>query len=255
MVVTLLAILLCSLGAHLHVAGARTLPLPWAIVDRLPVIGLMLPARFMVYCDLAAALLATTWLSRTHHRRSAWVLVLLSIAFLAPAVRRGYWNSVPPVPRLFRSSAYRRTFRARDIVLVLPMGFAGQSMLWQADAHLGFRMAGGYIVPPTAPDPYKKYAIYPTLTGGTPVADKDAAAARFIAAEHITVAVLGATAASGSPWPRIFKRLGWRATTREGAVLFRPAPPRMRSAARATSDNADPHSPHRRVLAGSRAFG
>src|SRR5205085_8877313 len=143
MVVTLLAILLCSLGAHLHVAGARTLPLPWAIVDGLPVIGLMLPARFMVYCDLAAALLATTWLSRTHHRRSAWVLVLLSIAFLAPAVRRGYWNSVPPVPRLFRSSAYRRTFRARDIVLVLPMGFAGQSMLWQADAHLGFRMAGG----------------------------------------------------------------------------------------------------------------
>ena len=44
-------------------------------------------------------------------------------------------------------------------------------------------------------------------------------------------------------------------STREGAVLFRPAPPRMRSAARATIDNADPHSPHRRVLAGSRAFG
>ena len=42
-------------------------------------------------------------------------------------------------------------------------GFSGYSMLWQAESGLRFKMAGGYLVPPEAPDPYKPDPAYPTL--------------------------------------------------------------------------------------------
>lgn len=218
----LIAIFICSLGAHLHVAGTPTIPLPWILVDRLPGIGLMLPSRFIVYCDLGAALLVATWVGRTRYRWAAWTLAIMAVLSLAPAVRRGYWNSVLPIPKLFTSTAYRQAFRPADTVLVLPVGISGQSMLWQAEAHFGFRMASGYVVPPTAPDPYKHFAIDPTLTFGIRVPHEDTAAATFLSEEHITVAMLAADAARHSPWESIFKHLGWKATVRDGAILFRP---------------------------------
>lgn len=96
-------------------------------------------------------------------------------------------------------------------------------MLWQAETDFGFRMASGYVVPPTAPDPYKHYAIDPTLTFNVTVPHEDRAAAAFLADEHITVAVMaakGASASSASRWPSLFKHLGWRITTYDGAAVF-----------------------------------
>ncbi|HEY8763759.1 MAG TPA: hypothetical protein VIM18_06205 [Solirubrobacteraceae bacterium] len=229
-------IVVCSLGGHLHLGGATGIPLPWAAAERLPVLGLMLPARFILFGALICAVLAAMWLARASASAGArvgtWVLAALAVASLWPAIGRHYWRGTPNLPTLFTNAAFRRVISPTDTVLVLPVGIAGQSMLWNAEADLGFRMASGYVIGPEAPDPYKRFAIYPTLTYGAHVPNQSAAAARFLAAEHVTVVTLDARAAASSVWVPLLERLGWGPTTRDGVVLLRhngfiaePVPP------------------------------
>jgi hypothetical protein len=225
MLATLGVIVVCSLGGHLHLGGATGIPLPWAAAERLPVLGLMLPARFILFGALICAVLAAIWLARDRASSGArvgtWVLAALAVASLWPALGRHYWRGTPNLPTLFTNAAFRRVISPTDTVLVLPVGIAGQSMLWNAEADLGFRMAGGYVTGPEAPDPYKRFAIYPTLTYGAPVPNQIAAAARFLAAEHVTVVTLDTRTAASSVWVPLLERLGWGPTARDGVVLLR----------------------------------
>jgi len=220
LVCVLVIVAICSLGARLHVRGSESIPLPWDVVARWPVLGQLLPARFVVYVFLTAALLAAIWLATA--RIAGWALALVVIVSLWPAVNLQFWHSRPDLPKLFTTTAYRRVFRPRDTVLVLPVGLEGQSMLWQAETQLGFVMASGYVVPPEADDPYKRTAIDPALTYNATVPHELRAAASFIASHHITVAVLSQAGASNSPWPGILGQLGWASAEEYGAVVLRP---------------------------------
>lgn len=219
---TLLVVLVCTLGGHLHVAGHATIPLLWAVGHRLPVLGELLPSRFILYGVLIVAMLAAMWLAAGGPRLAPWLLAIVSVAFLWPAVGRGSWRSVPDLPSLFAGSAYRQVIRPSDTVLVLPVGSRGQSMYWQAQARLGFTMAGGYVVAPEASNPYKRDPIYPTLTSGTVVPNQQAAARRFLVSHHVSVAVLDPRMPTASPWIGILARLGWKAQVRGGVLVLRP---------------------------------
>lgn len=221
---TLLVVLVCTLGGHLHVAGHATIPLPWAVGHRLPVLGELLPSRFILYGVLIVAMLAAMWLAAGGPRLAPWLLAIVSVAFLWPAVGRGSWRSVPDLPSLFAGSAYRQVIRPSDTVLVLPVGSGGQSMYWQAQARLGFTMAGGYVVAPEASNPYKRDPIYPTLTSGTVVPNQQAAARRFLVSHHVSVAVLDPAMPTASPWIGILHRLGWGSQMRGGVLVLRPGP-------------------------------
>jgi hypothetical protein len=216
----LLIAVICSLGARLHVRGSESIPLPWDVVARLPVLGQLIPARLVLYVTLIAAVLAARWLATA--RIAGWGLALVAVAFLWPAVNLQFWDSRPELPKLFSTTAYRQVLRPHDTVLVLPVGIKGQSMLWQAETRLGFVMASGYVVPPEANDPYKHAAIDPTLTYNATVPREVHAAASFIAAHHITVAVLSSGGAANSPWPGILGQLGWGSVLEYGALVLRP---------------------------------
>ena len=222
MIGTFLVVLVCSLGGRLHVDGATSIPLPWAIGDHLPLLGLALPSRFIVYAFLIGAMLAALWLSDARRRVTPWLLAALSVACIWPAVGLGFWRGSPPLPSLFTSSRYRDVITPRDTALVLPVGISGFSMLWQAESGLRFKMASGYVVPPEAPDPYKHEPAYPALTAGIRVPDMEGAAATFLYTHHVTVAVVDPSLPQATPWIPILERLGWKARTVGGAVVLRP---------------------------------
>ena len=52
-----------SLGASLQIRGHRTLPLPWWIFERVPVLKDALPERFTMYLWLGIAVIVARWLS------------------------------------------------------------------------------------------------------------------------------------------------------------------------------------------------
>ena len=154
-ILILATIVVASLGARLGILG-HTLPvmLPWMLFVHLPLIDNALPSRFPLYATLVAAVISAWWLAASKVRRCTKILLAgLSILFLVPQVDGAFWVFPAQVPSFFTSAACARYFKPGDNVIILPYGYEGASMLWQAEAHFQFSMVGGYINMPAANPP------------------------------------------------------------------------------------------------------
>lgn len=152
----LVAFVVLSLGPGLHVAGHDTrVPLPWAAIERIPLLRDMLPGRMMLYADLAVAFLLGMAVSRVAGlrvpvRRRAAVLLAVACGSVLPALPLPT-DSVA-VPAFFTSAAAQR-LPSQGSVLVLPFStdFTSDApMVWQAVAGMGYRMPSGYAMIPDA---------------------------------------------------------------------------------------------------------
>jgi hypothetical protein len=147
---------LLSLGPHLHVQGHQvlTLPLPWWIPAHLPVFEDILPARLMVYVDLAAAImfafvLRALWLMRSRFALNLVVAlaVLLPLAPTLPAPATVLAARTP-----FTSEHSAQALRGANVLFEpLPSLDYPDSLLWQRTANYTFSMLGGYFIGPYAP--------------------------------------------------------------------------------------------------------
>lgn len=218
-VLTLMMLLaaLLSLGARLQVAGISTVPLPWTLVDGVSPTGLLLPARFMAYGTLAAALLCALWLVDPLRRSGLrWVGAAIAVVALLPNLGVPFWSGRQAIPAFFES-AYRHHLHQGETVLILPLGIADDSMLWQARTRNWFRLAGGYIGEPV-PDAYKHDPVFAGLQYGGPVPNADAAYRSFLRRHRVGAVIVDPKKPGG--WPRQFARLGLRQQRVGGVLLY-----------------------------------
>jgi hypothetical protein len=141
---TMVAVTVCALGSRLVVAGHDTgLPLPWRLVDWLPLASHALPARAMVIVWLGLALLIALFLA--HPTRMRWLLFALAALTVMPVLNGGLWATRLDRPALFQEGRWRAVVRPDENVLTIPFSYEGESMLWQQEAGFGFRLTGGYV--------------------------------------------------------------------------------------------------------------
>jgi hypothetical protein len=137
-------ILICSLGPTLIFRGDATrIRLPWALFQ-VPVLNNAGTGRFMIYAFLALAVVAALWLSDQRCSRTLRIgLGAVTIASLLPNLCAAFW--VAPADRIpfFTTGVYRQYLAKNETVLILPYGIRGESMYWQAQTHMYFRMAQG----------------------------------------------------------------------------------------------------------------
>jgi hypothetical protein len=154
----LLALLVLSLGAELRVDGHPTgVWLPWAMVEPLPLIKNMVPARLSVLTSLFAGLLLAAALHGLWSLRRWWwrVLAVAVVAAVVASLAPRKPFSAPTVvatPPFFTTAAVR-TLPRDSVALLLPFPRKGRqnvAMVWQAAAGMWFKMPGGYFV---GPDP------------------------------------------------------------------------------------------------------
>jgi hypothetical protein len=143
LIVSFAATCVAILGGRLVVDGHRLFRLPWAVVSGLPVFDNVLPVRLAVYASLAAAVMASLWIAGRSAGILRWVLPVLAVVALAPNPWAGLWTTNLSVPAFFTSAAYRDCLDPGETILPLPVGAAGQALLWQAVDGYRFRMAGG----------------------------------------------------------------------------------------------------------------
>jgi hypothetical protein len=150
----LVVVFVASLGAHLHVAnppeanGAYrpSIPLPWRIVNHLPAVDHALPARFSIYVFLIVGVVVAQWLAEPARRAWArWLVAVVGVALIIPNQALTYWRVKPADPPFFTEQTYRHYLKRDETALVIPYGWNGNSMLWQAQTGMYFRMAGGYL--------------------------------------------------------------------------------------------------------------
>ena len=147
LLLTLIVFVVFSLGPVLHVAGRDTgLPLPWALVQDMPLLKSALPTRLAMYVDLCAAMAVALWLADRSARRPAARLVLAGLACLALLPNRPGLPWRPwPAPAFFTPRHVREVLGPEPNVLILPFSQAGPGLAWQLDAGMGFTQSGGYV--------------------------------------------------------------------------------------------------------------
>jgi hypothetical protein len=144
--------LVLSFGRQLQVAGQATgVPLPWAPMERLPLVQQMVPNRLAILTALFAGLLLAVGLHELWQRGGWWprsvavATAALVLAFIAPP--GPFKSSSVQVPAFFASAAVR-TLPRDSVALVVPFprqGIRNEAMLWQAEAGMWFKMPGGYF--------------------------------------------------------------------------------------------------------------
>ncbi len=160
----LAVVVVLLLGSRLHIAGHPTISLPWKLLDHW-LLRDVIPLRLAVYMFLIVAVIAAMWLGQPRTRGWAvakWAVAAASIAFLLPNTSGGLWLNRQHNPAFFTTHQYRTVLTRGETVLVLPFGQLGNSMLWQAETGMWFRMAGGYISP-VYPADYEKDPLFPAL--------------------------------------------------------------------------------------------
>jgi hypothetical protein len=139
-------ILLLSMGPSLCAGGVATgVQLPWWLGTRIPFLQAALPARFMMYEALLAAVIAALWVAELPPgpRRGRRMLVArLACLLLLPSIYAGQPN---PALKFFAPGRVQQVLGTHPKLLLLPFGMAGNSSFWQAEAKFAFVQTGGYL--------------------------------------------------------------------------------------------------------------
>jgi hypothetical protein len=224
-VLTTLAAFLVTLGTPLYVLGHGTFKLPLYWLEKLPVFDLILPTRLGVFVALGAAVCAALWISWAASRRARiwrWAVGLAAVAFLLPNLSFPDRTGSFVVPTFFTKGVYRHYLAKNEVVLTLPFSNNGFDMLWQADTHLSFRLAGGYFgVPPAR---YAAQPIVGQLLANAPGTGAVADLRSFVADQQVG-AILVQDGQAGA-WPAVFTAAGWRMQADVGGIeVFKPDTP------------------------------
>lgn len=168
-VVLLFATALLTLGPHLAIDGRLTrIPLPFWVLDHLPLLNDILPSRVNFEMDgCVAAVIAfgldDVWRARSSHphasARRRWpgwgsaALVGLVLGVLV-VTQLPVWPSQSPYdlkPAVLLPPAIRRSIPGGDPVAITypyDTAYMTEAMLWQVENRFAFRLLGGYAYHP-----------------------------------------------------------------------------------------------------------
>jgi len=176
-----------AMGSWMQVGGHFIVPLPWMIVSALPLIGKAVPARLAVYMFLAISILCAMSLRarpfgdsgstepRERSRESfsewfKWIAGALIALSLLPSLDASFWATPLATPEFFSAGLYRQYLQPGETAVILPYGFEGDGMLWQALCGFYFQMAGGYTgFAPPIPAEYERWPIVDALYDVAPI--------------------------------------------------------------------------------------
>jgi hypothetical protein len=215
-------IVLASLGPALQLAGATTIPLPWALTAHVPFVRMALPARFMLHAWLVIGVLTAVWLAtvspRPWARWGKWALAGLCVAALFPNLTLPLWHAKTDTPPFFASDMHRRYLEPGRNTLVIPFASNGFSMLWQAETGMAFPMTGGYIACRVPPD-YRRWAIVHSFITGRRIPREEIQLQAFLG--HFDVAHVVVDPRARGPWLRMFGALPVRPAAVGGVLVYR----------------------------------
>jgi hypothetical protein len=175
------ALLILSLGDRLNVTGTSTgIPLPYALLSKLPFVNSLSPVRLFVFIGLLVGLLgawgldrAILWARPTHlaTRRPVWVRpALVGAAVVAVALSLApahvYPSSSTDVPGWLDSAQGVALVPGGSVVLFYPYPLLtdNQPMLFQAEDGFRYKIVGGQgIVETTRADRHAIGPLWPYL--------------------------------------------------------------------------------------------
>lgn len=215
--------LLCAIGPRLHFAGHMLFGMPWALFDHLPLLRSALPGRFMLFAFLALALSAALWTAEDARSRAVRIAGAAAVVvFMIPNPDARFWSKPAHTPAFFSSGLYRKYLAKDETVVILPYGQSGNSMLWQAESGMYFRMAEGHTGT-TVIDDFQRWPIVNAFQFRRAIPDPQEQLKAFLAAHDVSTIIV-ADPRDRTEWGPVLSTLGTRPVEVDGVLLYRIAP-------------------------------
>lgn len=200
-----------ALGPSLIIDGHSTISLPWKLLDQTHPFNEVTPVRLGLFVALGTAIAFAQWIALPRRRRVwPWLLALLAVIFLLPNLNGAYPWGTPAFqenlqsPRFFSSRLYRHYLRRAEVILPVPFGPFGNSLLWQAQTQGYFRLASGWFG--YWPPRYSTSVVVSQLSKFHPFTDPVSLMRSFLVAHHVGAVVM--VPGQAGPWPGVMGQLG-----------------------------------------------
>jgi len=187
------------------------------------------PVRFVMYLALDASLVAALWLSTSSASLyTKCAIMAMAIVFAMPSLSTALWNSPDDTPAFFLSGMYRRYLQPGENVLVVPYGWLGNSMTWQAHTDMYFRMAGAYSGMP--PAQFQHWPAMIALYNGNYLPEPELQLKAFLAAQRVSAVLVDERAGSShdakqrQDYAIVLAALGPAPAKAGGMLIYRLAP-------------------------------
>jgi len=220
LLVSLLVVLVLSLGPKLQVGGMATnVWLPWSLGLYLPLIHQALPTRFPMYVWLISAVATGLWLSQAGDRRQhviRYALAVLACLCLVPNLAMITWTPLP-LADFFEPKNVVASLGRNANVIVLPFSENGPGMIWQWQADMTFTQSGGFVgtaypaefVPP----------VVSTLYSGKPGPTFEKDISSYCVDHHVSAILVGPD--TSAPLVEALHALHWPEMEDRGILVVR----------------------------------
>ena len=218
--VMLATTIVASFGPALRVAGRPGLPMPWAIVGRVPLISIGLPVRFMMYAFLILGVIIAMWFATATARRlTKCVAAAVILVSIAPNPHASFWVSKLDIPAFFTDRAYANELEPREIILPLPWGYNGNSMYWQLQSDMYFRMAGGWTG--ISPFEFRRMPVVSYFYGSIDLPEAGDQLKAYIARFGVQAVIADPKDPNFPIWQRTLASLGVAALNEKGVWIYK----------------------------------
>jgi hypothetical protein len=233
LIAMLAATVVASFGPALRVVGRTIFPMPWAVVARLPLISIGLPVRFMMYAFLILGVMIAMWFATSTARRlTKCVAAAVIVASIAPNPHASFWVSRLDIPEFFADGSYAKEFSPREIILPLPWAEKGNSMYWQMQSGMYFRMAGGWTG--FSPFEFRRMPIVSLFSGQTGLPEAGDQLKAYIARFAVTAVVADPSYERFDTLEPALASLGVAAEQSGGVLIYKIPPGKFAAYAKLT---------------------
>ncbi len=215
-----LAAIIAAIGPTLHIAGVQGFPMPWRIFEGLPLIENILPVRFMMYAFLVVAVMVAMWFATSAARRlTKCVAAAVILVSIAPNPHASFWVSRLEIPALFTDGSYAKELSPREIILPLPWAQKGNSMYWQMQSEMYFRMAGGWTG--ISPFEFARMPVAKYFYGGIDLPEAGDQLKAYIARFGVQAVIADPKEANFESFKRTLASLGVAALNEKGVWIYK----------------------------------
>jgi hypothetical protein len=233
-----LAIIIAAIGPNLHVAGVAGFPMPWAIFQHLPLTENILPVRFMMYAFLILGVMIAMWFTTSTARRlTKCVAAAVILASIAPNPHASFWVSRLDIPAFFTDGSYAKELSPREIILPLPWAQKGNSMYWQMQSGMYFRMAGGWTG--ISPFEFRRMPIVSLFSGQTDLPEAGDQLKAYLARFAVTAIVADPSSERFDTLEPALASLGVAAEQSGGVLIYKIPPGKFAAYAKLTGADVE----------------
>ena len=218
--ISTIIVVVAALGPYLQIAGQPLLPMPWLLVTHAPLLQHALPSRLMVFPPLALALIVSLWLADPENNRKVKALAsAFTVILMMPNPSAQFWITRVDTPAFFTGGSASRELTREDVVLTLPWGSNGNSMLWQAECGMCFRNVSGY----TAMERFeiRRWPIVNYFLGATDLPEPELQLKAFLANAGVTAIIVDDAKPGAHAWRDLLARVAIAPRNISGVSFYR----------------------------------